>query len=199
MGFWLRDGEDPGLDQCAAEFGAEAAGENPAPVTVVGCGNWRDRDDRVGPRALAALRGRLAPDVALADVGVTVLGLLDLLHGQELLVLVDACVGRARPGAVTILDADAADPPVGRPSLHQIGPLETLAVTRELYPDRLPRTIRLVLIETGGLAEEEEAAAVRHAVAAVEGEIDAWRRARAARGDHGTCVDGETPWNAPRN
>lgn len=150
----------------------QALGAPASPVAVVGCGNWLMATDRVGPRVLAALGRRPRPGVALADVGTSGLGLLDRLWGQELLILVDACVGRAAPGEVLVShpDPEAALPlPTGT---HQIGPLEVLAIARELYPERLPRRIALVQVETGGLGPEQEEGACGRAVAAVERLLD---------------------------
>lgn len=157
-----------------AAAGTAGAGREGVPaVSVVGCGNWQVRPDRIGPRVLAALAARAPAGVELADVGTTLLGLLDRLHGQELLVLVDACVGRAAPGTVEVVDPapGTAIPP--RATLHQIGPLETLAIARELYPELCPRRTRLVLIETGGLGPEAEAEVCARALAAIETEIGA--------------------------
>lgn len=147
------------------------------PVTVVGCGNWLIRSDRVGPKVLAALATRRAPDVDLEDVGVSILGLLDRLRGQDLLVLVDACVGMAAPGAILVREPGPEFALLPQSNLHQIGPLEALAVARELYPERLPRRTLLVLIETGGLDMRGEAEACRRAVEVVEQQIEAWRAA----------------------
>jgi hypothetical protein len=67
--------------------------------------------------------------------------------------------------------------PFGRePSVHQIGPREALAVASRLYPDEMPESIRLVLVETGGLDESKEDDAVRRAAGAVLNEIETWRR-----------------------
>lgn len=146
-----------------------------ARVAVVGCGNWLQREDRVGPRILAHLAGRLGPDVAIEDVGVSGLGLLDRLHGQELVVLVDACLSGAPAGTVTVGEP-AVDLPLTRPtSTHQVGPLESLAVVRELFPERLPRRIVLVQVETAGLDDEGERVACHRAAGSVEREIAAWR------------------------
>lgn len=148
-----------------------------APVSVVGCGNWMIRADRVGPRVLAALGSRPSPEVELCDVGTTVLGLLDRLRGQELLILVDACAGCGEPGEVRVVVPRliASSRP---PSSHQIGPVDTLVVARELYPERLPRRLVFVQVETSGLAAAEEDAVCARAVAAVEREIERWRSAR---------------------
>lgn len=135
------------------------------------------RADRVGPRVLAVLGSRPSPDVELCDVGTTVLGLLDRLRGQELLILVDACAGRGEPGEVRVVEPAlvAADRP---PSSHQIGPVDTLVVARELYPERLPGRLLFVQVETGGLGPTEEDAVCERAVAVVEREIERWRSAR---------------------
>lgn len=141
------------------------------PILVVGCGNWQVRPDRIGPRVLARLAERGPAGVELGDVGTTLLGLLDRLHGQDLLVLVDACIGRAAPGTVEVVDADReiAVPP--RATLHQIGPLETLAIARELYPERCPQRTRLVMIETRDLDPQLEDELCARALAAIESEI----------------------------
>ncbi len=144
-------------------------------ISVIGCGNWQVRPDRIGPRVLARLADRAPAGVELADVGTTLLGLLDRLHRQDLLVLVDACIGRATPGAVDVVDLgeEIAIPP--RATLHQIGPLETLAIARELYPERCPRRTRFVTIETGNLAPESEEEVCVRALAAIEREIEGAR------------------------
>ena len=159
------------------EAGWVAADGETQPVTVVGCGNWLVRSDRVGPRVLAALANKGAPDVVTQDVGVSILGLLDLLRGQELLILVDACVGLAAPGTILVREPDPELPLPPTSSVHQIGPLETLAVARELYPEQLPRRTVLVLIETGGLETQAEAETCRRAVEVVEQQIEDWRAA----------------------
>ncbi len=164
------------MDLWTATGGAGLPGQTPfaSKVAVVGCGNWLSGDDRIGPRVLRDLSQRLDSRVAVEDVGTSVLGLLDRLHGQELLILVDACVGRAAPGTVLVVEPDLDQPLTPRSSAHQIGPLETLIVARELYPERFPRRVVWVLIETGGLDAEAERSARRQAVAAVEREIEQW-------------------------
>lgn len=143
-------------------------------VSVVGCGNWRVPSDRIGPRVLRALAGRRHPGVELGDVGTSGLGLLDRLHGQELLLLVDAALA-GRPGAVRVTSPDFDAPPPLPVSAHQIGPLEVLSIARELYPERLPQKVRIVEVCTEGLAAGEEAQACRRAVAVIERELIAGR------------------------
>lgn len=164
------------MDVWAAAAGASRHEQIPSAsrVAVVGCGNWLSRDDRIGPRVLRDLAARLDSRIAVEDVGTSVLGLLDHLQGQELLILVDACVGRAAPGTVLVVEPDLDQPPPTRASSHQIGPLETLVVARELYPERYPRRVVLVLIETGDLDAEADRRVRREAVAAVERQIELW-------------------------
>lgn len=149
-------------------------------ITVAAAGNWIISCDRIGPRVLEDVE-RLAPrGVELADVGTSGLALLDRLHAQELLVVVDACVGRGRPGEVLVEDPDLLAPFGRDPSVHQIGPREALAVARHLTPEVMPARIRLVLVETGGLQEPDEDDAVRRAAGAVLAEIECWRRGELA-------------------
>ena len=159
------------MDGEALDRAAQSELESGPTISVVGCGNWQVRPDRIGPRVLARLADRAPAGVELADVGTTLLGLLDRLHSQDLLILVDACIGRAAPGTIEVVDAEReiALPP--RATLHQIGPLETLAIARELYPDRFPHRIRLVMIETGDLAPEREEEVCAQALAVIEHEI----------------------------
>lgn len=150
-------------------------------AAVAGVGNWLIGADRVGPAVMAALRGRLDNDVQLCDVGSAGLGLLDHLHGQELLVVVDACIDGARPGQVRVSDLGAESLPNGGCSVHQVGPIESLAVMQLLHPERVPERCRLVTVETGGLDPAREEDACREAVAAVMREIATWRHDRDGR------------------
>jgi len=146
------------------------------PVTVVGSGNWLLSCDRVGPQVLAAIRERYGPEVELGVVGSHGLAVLDYLHHQDLLIVVDACVGMGIPGEVMLLEPDLDSPPGRETSVHQIGPVEALLVGRHLYPEKMPRRALLLLIETEGLDPPGEAESCRKAVDLLDHEINAWRR-----------------------
>lgn len=152
----------------------QASGEI-EPISVVGCGNWLMRSDRVGPRVLEWLGRRPLDGVALRDVGTTGLGLLDQLWGQELLVLVDASVGLTAKAPVRRSTLDLAAPLAQPSNIHQIGPREALAIARELYPERLPRRIVVIEVASEGLSEIEEMRACRAAVTEVERTIEEHR------------------------
>ena len=148
-----------------------------APISIAGAGNWLLAHDRIGPQVLERAAGRYGPEVELCELGSRGLGLLDLLRGQELLLVVDACLFGGAPGEIHVVDPDldAAGGEGGAVSVHQIGPLEALYVARELYPEQLPRTIRLVLVETEGLTRTKEEATCTRVLQALDREVQAWR------------------------
>jgi hydrogenase maturation protease len=136
-------------------------------ISVLAAGSWLLSFDRVGPRVLARLGDLERLGVELSDLGTSGLRLLDQLHGQEPVAVVDACAGRGRPGEVMVCEPDL-EPPRGA-TVHQLGPMEALAIAARLYPERLPRRLQLVLVETAGLPEHEEDAVCREAEATVRG------------------------------
>lgn len=141
-------------------------------ISVVGAGNWMISHDRVGPRVLQLLEGRYGPEVELCHAGTSGLDLLDHLHGQELFLVVDACTLGGPPGTVHVFDRpDLVGVPSSAASVHQIGPLEALAVARHLFPEQLPRRIQLVLVETGGIDDQTFEEVCRDAVAHVDRQI----------------------------
>ena len=144
-----------------------------APVTVAGSGNWLLGQDRIGPRVLERIAGRWGDGAELVDIGTTSLALLDCLRGQELLLVVDAYLGPEPPGEVLVREPDlsAACPP--STSIHQIGPLEALAVGRELEPENMPRRVVLVLVQTRDLDPEAEARACDAVIDVLDREVEA--------------------------
>ena len=147
-----------------------------SPITVAGAGNWMITHDRVGPRVIEMIEGRYPDDVEICDLGAGGLSLLDELHGQELLLVVDACVGFGEPGEVLVVEPELDDSVLQGMSVHQVGPVEALVVTRHLWPERLPRRVLLVLIETGGLDGEMEREACEEAVRLLDRHIEECRR-----------------------
>ncbi|MBI4952405.1 MAG: hydrogenase maturation protease [Myxococcales bacterium] len=164
----------PRTDGSAADAVASLAA-----VTVVGAGHSVLAHDRVGPQALGLLAGRFGPDVELCELGTSGLALLDHLHRQALLVVVDACLFGGAPGTVRELVPDIAVPPPPSTSVHQIGPLEALYVARHVCPELLPERTLLVLVETEGIDDATEARACAEVAAIVEREVRALPLARA--------------------
>jgi hydrogenase maturation protease len=159
--------------------GHPARGEDRLPqVLIAGAGNSLLAGDRVGPMLLERVGERYGDDVELCDIGCTALALLDRLRGQELLVVVDACVGRGRPGEVFVVDHDLEALSTPGTSVHQIGPIEALMVARHLEPERLPARVVLLLVETGPVDEGVQESACVTAMNQLDREIDDWRRRR---------------------
>jgi hydrogenase maturation protease len=131
------------------------AASRAAEVTIAGVGNWLLACDRVGPRVMELLQGRYGRGVELADIGSGGLALLDHMRGQQLLVVVDACVGRAAPGEVVVIEDVPDDSAVAGAGSHQLGAVEALVIARHLQPETLPRRVVLILAESADFDEDE--------------------------------------------
>ena len=150
-----------------------------AAATITGAGNWLIGFDRIGPLVMEQVRGRYgAEDVEVCTLGGAAMALLDHLRGQELVLMVDACVGQGKPGEVYCYEPDLTSSPAGVGSLHQIGPLETLLVAQHFCPETLPKRILFVAVETEGLDAGAEPAVCRQVVAILDREIAAWSKNR---------------------
>ena len=168
---------------------------SPAPeVTVAGSGNWLLGHDRIGPRVLALIENRYSQHVEICDLGTSALALLDHLHGQDLLVIVDACVGFGVTGEVLVMEPDLEGTPDRGTSIHQIGPVEALVVASHLEPQALPKRTLLILVETGGLSEEQEQTACAQVVKVLDREIGCLDNGRATDDPAFTRTDGRQPW-----
>ena len=155
-------------------------GDRRPDVTVAGVGNWLVSQDRVGPRVLEMAAGRYGDDVELADIGSGGLALLDHLHGQKLLVVVDACLGLGRPGEVVVVDEAPGAAMAAGVSAHQIGPAEVLLIARNLQPETMPERTVLLLAETGELDESQLDTACERVMAELDALIREARSAPAA-------------------
>jgi hydrogenase maturation protease len=163
-------------------------------VTVAGSGNWLLGHDRVGPRVLAMIDQRYSQQVEICDLGTSALALLDHLHGQDLLVIVDACVGYGASGDVLVMEPDLETTPGRGTSVHQIGPVEALVVASHLEPQALPKRTLLILVETGGLSEEKEQAACEQVVEVLDREIGRLANDRATDDPASARTEGREPW-----
>jgi hydrogenase maturation protease len=118
-------------------------------VLIVCVGNDLVADDAVGCQIFERLMGMsFPPEVRLHRVGVGGLALLEELHGEKLLVVVDAVHFGALPGTVHVLDWDALAEDRGPPvTSHGIGLREVIGICRALYPEKNPGRVVLVGIE----------------------------------------------------
>lgn len=160
------------------------------PVLVAGAGNSLLACDRIGPMVLESIADRYGGGVELCDIGCTALALLDHLRGQDLLIVIDACIGRGEPGEVFVTEPDLEALMTPGTSSHQVGPVEALVVARHLWPERLPKRVLLLLVETGAVDEAVEAAAYECVISQLDREIDDWRRQRGRMRCPGASIGG---------
>jgi hydrogenase maturation protease len=148
-----------------------------SPVSVVGAGHWLISYDRIGPRVLALIRGRYGPEVEICELGNTGFALLDHLRGQDLMLVVDACFLGGRAGEVRVIEPVLPTLDSRVTSVHQVGPLEALAVADRLFKESMPHRVVLIAVETEGVDKAAEWAACQRVVSILDREIDAWWRA----------------------
>ena len=114
-------------------------------MLVLGLGNVLCGDDGLGVAAVARLtqRWEIAPEVRVADGGTLGLALLGLFDGMDEVLLVDAILADAPPGALVALDGDDVAPAArARLSVHQVGVADLLDAL-DLLGTR-PRRLSLV-------------------------------------------------------
>lgn len=134
-------------------------GRDPPPrIVVLGVGNLLRRDEGVGVRVIQELRARyrFPAHVTLVDAGTAALRLLPLLEDADHLIVVDAVDVGAAPGTVVVVrpeDAEVAPSP--GLSLHEMGPLEALALL-EATTGRRPSTT-IVGVQPADLAPWDDA------------------------------------------
>ncbi len=148
------------------------------PVCVVGAGNWLVAHDRIGPRVLELVESRYGPEVELCDVGSAGLALLDRLHRQDLMIVVDAGIFHGQVGEVRTIEPDLNAPIAQVSSVHQIGPLKTLAIAKRLFPENMPRRVLLIVVETRMMEDVAAEAACREVATILDREIASWNGPR---------------------
>jgi hydrogenase maturation protease len=106
-------------------------------ILVAGIGNVFLADDAFGPEVVAALRDRDLPDgVDVVDSGIRGLDLAyRLLDGYDVAVLVDAAPRGGTPGALHLIEAEAAAGDLPAPEAHGMDPVKVLALARTLAAD----------------------------------------------------------------
>lgn len=122
----------------------------PLKSVVVTCiGNGLCADDAVGCAVYEKLEKQSLPKgMTLVNLGLGGVDLLEYLHGEELLIVVDAVRFGACPGYVHVLDWKDLPSIQGiSVSAHSLGIENTVQIGQTLFPERMPERIVLVGIE----------------------------------------------------
>jgi hydrogenase maturation protease len=145
-----------------------------APVLVVGAGNWLISYDRIGPKVLQMCKNHFGPEVGLFNTGSSGLNLLDIIADQELLLIVDACIGNGAVGDIHIVEPNLEYQKAMGSGSHQINPLEVLMVAKCLYPEKLPKKTLFILVETNGMDDVMLERSCRRVFKTIKGIIEQW-------------------------
>jgi hydrogenase maturation protease len=105
-----------------------------APILILGIGNILLRDEGVGVRVVEKLADLDLPDhVEIVDGGTAGADLLDVIADRSKLIVVDAVDIDSEPGAVVrFTDAQPLNRSHKQMSLHELGIIETIQMTKQL-------------------------------------------------------------------
>lgn len=154
-------------------------------ILVIGIGNPDRGDDAAGRHVAARLSARGLAGVVVREATGTATELMDLWHGFDTVILIDASAPQGTPGKVRILDANkGALPPLGPEwSSHGLGLGEAIELARALGD--LPAAALIVALEGknfshGAGLSPEIAASLDEAEQVALAEIDRLARLNAA-------------------
>jgi hydrogenase maturation protease len=118
-------------------------------ITIVCVGNGLAGDDRLGEAVYERLRkDRNHADTQLVLLGLGGLALLEHLHAQRLMLVIDAVQLGGSPGTIHVLNAEDIPTSAAQAvSLHGIGLQDALSVAHVLYPERVPSHAILIGVE----------------------------------------------------
>lgn len=125
-------------------------------LTIVGCGNPLRRDDGVGVVVAQRLRGRLdahpVAGVQVLDCGTAGFEVMYRARGSRALVIVDASVSGAEPGAIHDVPGEVVrSARLPALNLHEFRWDHALGVGAALYRQDFPEDVRVLLIEASDL------------------------------------------------
>lgn len=116
---------------------------------IIGCGNPLAGDDGLGVHVIDQLKIMSLPEgVTAAEGGTDPLNLLEMLRGEDKVILVDAVKGAGRPGEVFVLALGQLD--LGADtglSLHHFNLSHVLTLGQTLFPAEMPREIVVIGVE----------------------------------------------------
>jgi hydrogenase maturation protease len=116
---------------------------------VIGVGNPDRGDDAVGLKAVRRMEGTETAEVSDCSE------LIDLWHGRDEVIVIDAMVSDARPGTIRRLDAVASPlPDVGFTSTHAFDLGTAISISKLL--GRLPKSLVVYGIEADDVSPGAE-------------------------------------------
>jgi len=152
------------------------------PPLIVGLGNDARGDDRCGLDVVRALRGRLPPEVRVAEARPDVTELLDLWSEVDRVIVIDAVRSGRAPGTIHRFDLAREELPsrLGSTSSHGLSLADAVELARSV--GRLPPQLTVFGIEAGPVAMHHGLSpAVARAVAEVAERVISELRAPVVR------------------
>ncbi len=101
---------------------------------ILGIGNLILKDEGIGVHVVRALQEKkLPPEVDLVDGGTATMDLLSVIYESERIIVIDALKAGGEPGTIyRCVPEDLMETPERPLSLHQLGLLDVLGMSRQL-------------------------------------------------------------------
>jgi hypothetical protein len=74
------------------------------------------------------------------------------------------------------LEPDLDKPHISFGSVHQIGPIESLAIVKRLFAEQLPQRVLLITVETADIDDDILVSACERVVSILDREIERWKQ-----------------------
>lgn len=152
-----------------------------ARTLVLGIGSPFISDDAIGFRVVDELSKLGLPDVDLEQASISGLDLIEMMLDYKRVIVVDAILtGNSLPGKIMILGEESLSATVHGINPHEANIGTTVALGRELEPERMPKEIVFVAVEVNDIwtvsdrmtpeVEESLPEAVRTTMALIQAE-----------------------------
>ncbi|WP_051261192.1 hydrogenase maturation protease [Desulfovibrio inopinatus] len=119
---------------------------------VLGIGNPLLQDDRAGIEVIEKLQELGAPCDTL-EVYTVGFEIIDRCMGRDQVIVVDACMLGNQPGSILNVGIDDIFNSTSLANSHAITLGATLKVGYELFPEKMPADLRIILIEAKDVKE----------------------------------------------
>jgi hydrogenase maturation protease len=103
-------------------------------VLILGIGNLILKDEGIGVHVVRALQEKkLPPELDIVDGGTATMDLLSVIYESDRIIVIDALKAGGKPGTIyRCLPEDLMETPERPLSLHQLGLLDVLGMSRRL-------------------------------------------------------------------